>query len=140
MENQELETDSFRKLLGEQRRKHQELIEKHCSRPLAKIPDFPETREQFIAKKPIDISFYNWLTHPSNEFAFQDMVFKVLDLIKKNTDLGWCRLKLTDIASKIGINERRLRTILNKLQQIAIIQSCHICGRRWLRILKNAFD
>jgi hypothetical protein len=141
MENQNLSIDPSKKFFDELKRKEQLLLEKQCSRVLAKIPGFPETREQFIANKPSGVSFYKWLNHPTNEFAFQDWVFKLLNFIKKTTELGWCcRYTLGEIAQQMEVSERRLRTTLNKLQQIGVIQSRHVRARRWLRILNTAFD
>lgn len=140
MENNNLPTNSSKTILEELRDKNRELLEKQCSRPLAKIPNFPETRKEFVLYKPSDISFHKWLTHPDNKFAFQEWVFNLLDLIKNKTEYGWCMLTFGEMSKILGISERYLRTTLNKLQQIGIIQSRHLRARRWLRVLKNAFD
>lgn len=88
------------------------------------LKDFdPSIKESFLINKPWDITYREWLSHPSNPYSLNETGKKLVDLIEREGQKYPKGTFLTrkNIAKRLGVSLRTIQLHLTKLRVLGII-------------------
>lgn len=104
---------------------------------------FPSTTAEFWNDKPSDVSPFDWLFHPLNPHRFNTWVAKLINRIRhysRKIGNSFTFFFQRTIAIWLGISEQWLRTIINRLITIGVVEAQKIRGRCQYRINEEVFN
>lgn len=103
---------------------------------------FPLTSAEFWNDKPQDVSPFSWLFHPLNPHRFNTWVAKLINRIRhysKKIGNSFTFFFQKTIARWLEISEQWLRTIINRLITIGVVEAQKIRGRCQYRVIESIF-